>query len=156
MGAVPLTCIGNLGHHSWPQRHHDGKGNENPDAVGHDEDEELLEGGVPHAVRSSPAAVREGVKIEKCFPEGHDRNREGQRDGVPTGPVVKNDGDDVENNLQAIKQTYSEDKGVVHIGVSLVHSDVVLVWLPDERQTASWQGMGSTHDEGGIPDTEGY
>lgn len=88
LGAVPLTCIGNLGHHSWPQRHHDGKGNENPDAVGHDEDEELLEGGVPHAVRSSPAAVREGVKIEKCFPEGHDRNREGQRDGVPTGPVV--------------------------------------------------------------------
>lgn len=30
-----------------------------------------------------------------------------------------------------------------------------LTWLPDERQTASWQGMGSTHDEGGIPGTEG-
>lgn len=31
-----------------------------------------------------------------------------------------------------------------------------LTWLPDERQTAAWQGMGSTHDEGGIPGTGDY
>ena len=75
--------------HNFPaQREGDKTGDENPDAVGDDYEEELLRERVAHAERGAAAHLGEAVEVEERLPEGHHRHREGQRDGVAAAAVV--------------------------------------------------------------------
>ena len=87
--AQPIGLTRKLrGNDARPQRRNDKQRENNPDAVGDNDHEDLRPGRVANPEVGASSKLGEAVEEEDGFPHGHRRHREGQRYGMAALLVV--------------------------------------------------------------------